>query len=137
LKRFGIDLDAKVDKNFGSPPLLAEQMKAGRLDALLTFWPFAAKAEAAGARRILTVEDAVSGLGVPAGAPYIGYTFSNAGLSRIWYRSIVLHCVQTGAYDLATSDAEWQPEAVGGRGGRCGAGATARLVLQRHSAPLG
>ena len=32
-------------------PLLAEQMKAGRLDALLTYWPFAAKAEADGARR--------------------------------------------------------------------------------------
>ena len=42
----------------------SEQMKAGRLDALLTYWPFAAKAEAAGARRILDVADAVSALGI-------------------------------------------------------------------------
>ena len=51
-------------------------MKAGRLDALLTYWPFAAKAEADGARRILAVEDAVSALGIGAGVPYIGYTFA-------------------------------------------------------------
>ena len=51
-------------------------MKAGRLDALLTYWPFAAKAEAAGARSILAVEDAVSALGIGAGVPYIGYTFA-------------------------------------------------------------
>ena len=71
-----IDIDARTDKSFGPPPLLAEQMKAGRLDALLTYWPYAAKAEAAGARRILAVEDAVSALGIATGVPYIGYTFA-------------------------------------------------------------
>jgi NitT/TauT family transport system substrate-binding protein len=109
LKRYGIDLDAKVNKNFGPPPLLAEQMKAGRLNALLTFWPFAAKAEAAGARRILTVEDAVSLLGIPAGAPYIGYTFSqrwaeqnSAVVDRFFTVSRQARAI------LATSDAEWE-----------------------------
>jgi NitT/TauT family transport system substrate-binding protein len=69
MRRYGIDLNARTNKNFGPPPLLAEQMKAGRLDALLTFWPYAAKAEAAGARRVLAVEDAVIGLGIDAGVP--------------------------------------------------------------------
>ena len=50
-QRYGIGLYAGANISFGAPPLLAEQMKAGRLDALLTYWPFAAKAEAAGARR--------------------------------------------------------------------------------------
>jgi NitT/TauT family transport system substrate-binding protein len=75
-KRYDIDLDSIASKTFGPPPLLAEQMKAGRLDALLTYWPFAAKAEAAGARQILAVEDAVAALGINAGVPYIGYVFS-------------------------------------------------------------
>jgi NitT/TauT family transport system substrate-binding protein len=108
-KLHGIDLDTKVEKNFGAPPLLAQQMKAGRLDALLTFWPFAAKAEAAGARRILAVEDAVAALGVRAGAPYIGYTFSQlwaeqnaASVDRFLAASRQARAI------LASSDAEWQ-----------------------------
>src|ERR1700722_1424001 len=34
----GIELDTKTNKSFGPPPLLEQQMKAGRLDALLTYW---------------------------------------------------------------------------------------------------
>ncbi len=82
LQHDGIDIDAKTNKSFGPPPLLTEQMKAGRLDALLTYWPFAAKAEAAGARRILDVEDAVSALGIAPGVPYIGYTFAQHWAAR-------------------------------------------------------
>jgi NitT/TauT family transport system substrate-binding protein len=109
LKRYGIDLDAKVNKNFGPPPLLTEQMKAGRLDALLTFWPFAAKAEAAGARQILAIEDAVSSLGIPAGVPYIGYTFSQrwAEQNSVLIDRFFSVSRQARAI-LATSDAEWQ-----------------------------
>jgi NitT/TauT family transport system substrate-binding protein len=107
-RRHGIDLDAVANKSFGPPPLLAEQMKAGRLDALLTYWPFAAKAEAAGARRILAVEDAVHALGVKAGVPYIGYCFSQrwaeqdpAAIEGIAQASRKARAI------LAASDAEW------------------------------
>jgi len=64
--------------SFGAPPLLTEQLKAGQLDAILTFWPYAAKAEAAGMRRILGVEDAVRALGIEAAIPFVGYVFSSA-----------------------------------------------------------
>jgi NitT/TauT family transport system substrate-binding protein len=108
-RRYGIDLNTKVSKSFGPPPLLAEQMKAGRLDALLTFWPFAAKAEAAGARRILAVEDAVAVLGIDAGVPYIGYIFAqhwaeqNADvLDKFIAASRAARAI------LGSSDAEWQ-----------------------------
>lgn len=104
-----IDLDAAVDKSFASPPLLYEQMRAGRLDALLTFWPFAAKAEAAGARQILSVEDAVSALGIGAGVPYIGYTFSQrwAGQNPALIDGF-LSASRQARDILATSNAEWQ-----------------------------
>ena len=105
----GIDLDTKTDKSFGPPPLLAEQMKAGRLDALLTYWPYAAKAEAAGARRVLTVEDAVSALGIAAGGPYIGYTFAQrwAEQNPVLINGFIAASRQARNI-LATSDAEWQ-----------------------------
>lgn len=108
-QRYGIDLNAKASKSFGPPPLLAEQMKSGRLDALLTFWPYAAKAEAAGARRILAVEDAVTALGIDAGVPYIGYIFAqhwaeqNPGLIDGF-----IAASRAARAILAASDAEWQ-----------------------------
>jgi NitT/TauT family transport system substrate-binding protein len=109
MKQYGIDLDTRADKSFGPPPLLAEQMKAGRLDALLTFWPFAAKAEAVGARRILAIEDAVTGLGIHAGAPYIGYTFARrwAEQNAVAVDRFLTASRQARAI-LATSDAEWE-----------------------------
>jgi NitT/TauT family transport system substrate-binding protein len=108
-QRYNLDLDAVANKSFGTPPLLAEQMRAGRLDALLTFWPFAAKAEAAGARRILSVEDAVGALGISASVPYIGYTFSQHWAERdpALIDGFVAACRQARTI-LATSDAEWQ-----------------------------
>jgi NitT/TauT family transport system substrate-binding protein len=108
-QRYGVDLDGRANKSFGPPPLLAEQMKAGRLDALLTYWTFAAKAQAAGARRILAVEDAVTAMGIPAGVPYIGYTFAErwAGQNTALIDGLVAASRQARSI-LMTSDAEWQ-----------------------------
>jgi len=51
--RLGLDLETLADKSFGAPPLLSEALAAGRLDAVLTYWPFVAKLEARGMRRLL------------------------------------------------------------------------------------
>jgi NitT/TauT family transport system substrate-binding protein len=109
LQAYGIDLDGTVRKSFGPPPLLAEQMKQGRLEALLTFWPYAAKAEAGGASRVLSVEDAVAALGVPAGVPYIGYTFSEAWAGRNPAAiNGFLAASRAARAILAADDQEWQ-----------------------------
>src|SRR5262249_12872078 len=107
-QQYGIDLNAVANKSFGPPPLLAEQMKAGRLDALLTYWQFAAKAEAGGARRILSVEDAVAALGVTARVPYIGYAFSQhwAEQNQVIIAGLISASRQARGI-LASSDAEW------------------------------
>ncbi len=107
-RRFGIDLNTKVNKVFGPPPLLAEQMKSGRLDALVTFWPFAAKAEAAGAYRIVAIEDAVAALGIYAGVPYIGYVFARRWAEMNSGRISGFIKASRGARDiLVSSDDEW------------------------------
>lgn len=108
-KRFKLDLDRVAQKSFGVPPLLAEELAQRRLDAALTFWPFAAKAEAAGLRRVLAVEDAIQGLGVPAGLPMTGYVFSEKWADA--HRSTVrgfLAAAGKARELLATSDAEWE-----------------------------
>jgi len=108
-KRYGIDLKAATNVSFGPPPLLAEQMNQGRLDAMLAFWPQAARSEAAGARRVLAVEDAVAFLGVGAGVPYIGYIFSQAWAEKNPAAIAGFIAAARGARSiLASSDTEWQ-----------------------------
>ena len=108
-RRYQLDLDSAVDKSFAAPPLLAAELEHGRLDAALTFWPFAAKAEAAGMRRVLAVEDAIQGLGIPPGVPITGYVFSEkwAGRNRELVTAFFAAARQAREL-LATSDAEWE-----------------------------
>jgi NitT/TauT family transport system substrate-binding protein len=47
------DLATTATPVFGAPPLLNEQIRAGRIDALLNYWHFAARLEAEGYRRPL------------------------------------------------------------------------------------
>ncbi len=104
----GLDLDQAVSKSFGPPPLLAEQVAAGRLDAVLTYWPFAARAEAAGQRRVLAMEDAVEALGIPPGVPFLGWVFSDAFAAR--NGAAVQGLIDASAKArsiLVESDAEW------------------------------
>jgi len=107
-RNLGLDLDATCDKTFGPPPLLAELAAAGRLDAVLTYWPFAARAEAAGARRVLAMEDVVAALGAPPGVPFLGWVFADAFARRSpeAVHGLVSASASARAV-LATSDAEW------------------------------
>lgn len=72
-KRFGKPLEARLV--FGAPPLLNEQFKQKRLDAVLTYWPYAARLEAEGFPRLLTGSDLMEGLGIKAHLPALGYLF--------------------------------------------------------------
>jgi len=108
-KQYGLDLDATADKRFAVPPLLDAELQRGRLDAVLTYWPFVARAEAAGMRRVLGVEEAVRGLGIGADVPFIGYVFAEDWAARNGpaLRGFLDASGRARAI-LATSDAEWQ-----------------------------
>jgi NitT/TauT family transport system substrate-binding protein len=103
------DLDDAVEKSFGAPPLLAEQLLAGRLDAVLTYWQFAARLESQGARRLLGMGEAMRALGIVDPVPLVGYT-----LSEGWARD---HAEAAAAFFrvcrraeeiLLQSDEEWR-----------------------------
>jgi NitT/TauT family transport system substrate-binding protein len=108
-KQNGRDLDEVVEKSFGAPPLLAEQLAAGRLDALLTYWQFAARLEARGARRLLGMGDAMRALGITEPVPLVGYV-----LSAGWAREHAAACAaffgacRRAEEILLRSDEEWQ-----------------------------
>jgi NitT/TauT family transport system substrate-binding protein len=107
-KQHGIDLDAMAEKSFAPPPLLSEQMAAGRLDAVLTFWPFVARAEAAGARVVLPVRDAVAALGITGEVPVAGYVFGGGWAANNAAAAAGLLAASADARAvLAREDAEW------------------------------
>lgn len=95
-KRHGIELDRIVDRTFGAPPLLAQQLEAGRLDALLTFWPSAVPLEAKGFRRLLDVAAIPAELGLEAQPPLIGWIFR-----RTWAES---HAAEIEAFRKAETE---------------------------------
>lgn len=105
----GIDLDQTVKKSFGGAQMLADALSAGQLDAALTFWPFVARAEAAGLREILGVEAAVRQLGVDGKVPFAGFVFSSewAAANPDSIAGLVA-AGQEARNLLESSDAEWR-----------------------------
>ena len=108
-RKLGIDFDQTVKKSFGPPPLVAEELAAGHLDAILTFWPFVAKAKAAGMQSIITIENAVQALGVPGPVPFVGFAFAAAWAehNRALIETFFAACRQAQKL-LGQSDDEWE-----------------------------
>ncbi len=102
------DLDGKVERVFGAPPLLSAQLEKGRVDAVLTFWHYAAKLQAKGMRKLVGVDEIMKSLGGRRVVPMIGYAVADA-----WSEANAkgLKAFSSALNDaraiLAKSDAEW------------------------------
>ena len=109
LRDLHMELDQATERVFGAPPLLNEQLKSGRLDAVLTNWNFAARLEADGYRRVISVKQALKTLGIGDQIPLIGYVFkeewgnAHADLLKN-FTAASLDAVKV----LDTKDDEWQ-----------------------------
>lgn len=71
----GLDLKAQVEPNFAAPPLLNELMLSGELPAVLNYWHFSARLQAAGMRPLIGVAQILPALGVEASVPLLGWVF--------------------------------------------------------------
>jgi NitT/TauT family transport system substrate-binding protein len=107
-KTYGFDLAAATQLAFGAPPLLGAKLQQGELDAVLTFWNFAARLEAAGFRAAVSVADAAAMLGL-AGAPFlVGYVFNQDWAAA--HRAAIdrfLRASRAACTLLARNDAVW------------------------------
>ena len=109
LERMDLDLDKEVDKVFAAAPLLNEQILAGRLDAVINFWHFAARLEAAGLRRVMGVSEVARSFGVENEVPLIGYVFdADWAASRRDAVLGLLEATRAAKQILLESDAEWE-----------------------------
>ena len=106
---FGEDLKDVVYPNFAAPPLLNELMLRGELPAVLNFWHYNARLEAAGMIPLLRITDALAVLGVEGPVPLVGWVFDErwADAHRSEMQAF-LGAVYAAKRLLDDSDAEWE-----------------------------
>lgn len=75
MEKYGFDPETAAEPVFGAPALLTEQLRLGRLDALLAYWHFAVKLEAGGYRRLVDGKVLLEGLGADPQMASLGFVF--------------------------------------------------------------
>lgn len=103
-----LNLDDAVEKVYGAPPLLSQQLESKRIDALLTYWHFAARLEAQGYKQIMSGEDIVRELGIQDAVPSLGYVFKQSWADQHKDALIEFFKATRAAKDkLCDSDQAW------------------------------
>lgn len=72
----GFDLAAETTTNYGAPPLLNGLADTGQLDAVLTYWHYAARLKAAGYEPLMSLREVLAELGIETEVPMLGWVFS-------------------------------------------------------------
>ncbi|SJM94497.1 ABC transporter substrate-binding protein [Crenothrix polyspora] len=104
-----IKLNDSVEKVFGAPPLVNEQLKQGRVDAVLTYWHFAVGLESEGYRQIIDGKAILQGLGIQEQMPMIGYVFKESWANDHKQAVSAFFKASKQARDgLCASDTVWQ-----------------------------
>ncbi|MCL2713508.1 MAG: ABC transporter substrate-binding protein [Alphaproteobacteria bacterium] len=109
LRQDGIDLPTAATIAYGAPPLIAAKAEQGEWDASLNFWNFCAQLEARGFRRLIAIEDIISGLGAKGPVAMVGYVFDQDWAAR--HPSVITRFLAMTAKAremLATSDGAWE-----------------------------
>ncbi|MCS0496240.1 ABC transporter substrate-binding protein [Ancylobacter sp. MQZ15Z-1] len=102
------DLAEVAEPVYGAPPLVNKQLELGRIDAVLTFWPYAARLDAKGYKRLFDVKDIMAGLGIDPAPPLVGYVWREAILAQKGAAiAAFLRAAAAANRVLATSDAAW------------------------------
>jgi NitT/TauT family transport system substrate-binding protein len=124
-----LDLAHDAQLSFGAPPLLNQELLAGRLDGVLTYWNFAAPLESRGLPAVLSMSDALRQLGFKTTLPLVGYVVSERW-AREHPRALAgfVSATREAESILATSDAEWN-----WLGARTGARSPAELKALRDA----
>lgn len=109
LRTANIDLRTETTQEYGAPPLLNERAKQGEIDAVLNYWPYAARLEAEGFTQLIGLEEVVRELGARGEVAMVGYAFSETWAKEN-HEAIQGFLRASAKADelLATSDEEWQ-----------------------------
>jgi NitT/TauT family transport system substrate-binding protein len=109
LEADGKDLAETAVPVFAAPPLLNQQLKQGRIDAAINFWPYVARLTTEGMHRLIGTREATESLGIETVVPLVGYVFDE-DWARAHPQAIAafLRATAKARELLAGSDEEWQ-----------------------------
>jgi NitT/TauT family transport system substrate-binding protein len=103
------DLRRETTPVFGAPPLLAEKVERGDIDAVLEYWPYAARLEGKGFKQLIAMGDLPLELGAHGQVAMVGYVFSESwATSNDQAIRGFLSAAAKANQLLATSDEEWR-----------------------------
>jgi NitT/TauT family transport system substrate-binding protein len=105
----GTDLAEAARVVYSAPPLLNAKLLQGELDAVLTYWNFAARLEAERCRELVSVATCAEGLGLPRTLGLVGFVFRQDWAERD--RAAVngfFAAVREADNRLAESPGEWE-----------------------------
>ena len=75
-KTLGKDITEIATPTFGTPPLLSEELRSGRLDGVLNFWTYAARLSSEGYVQMLRMDTVMKDLGVAPVPPMVGFVWT-------------------------------------------------------------
>lgn len=105
----GQDIAQVARPVFAAAPLLTEELRNGRVDAVLTFWTFSARLQAGGFVKLLDMAEVLKSLGIDPVPPLVGFVFNRSALKakRTAFEAF-FKAVGEGNAVLAQSDAAWE-----------------------------
>ena len=105
----GSDLADIVTPVFGAAPLMTEELKNGRVDAVLNFWTFAARLSGGGFRQVLSMADVLKGLGIEPPPALVGFIWKEDTAARKGKEiTAFLEAGRRANAVLKTSDPAWE-----------------------------
>lgn len=72
-RKTGRDIANYAKTSFGAAPLLTEEIRVGRIDAVLNFWTYAARLTGSGFRSVLSISDVMKDLGIDPVPALVGF----------------------------------------------------------------
>lgn len=108
-KKHNLDLDQSVKKVFAAPPLLNQELLQDRLDAIITYWHYAARLESQGFQQIIDGKKILQELGISVSVPPLGYVFKQNWANQ--HQNAInsfFKSTQIAKDSICNSDSTWQ-----------------------------
>ncbi len=105
----GKDLAKVVSPIFGAAPLIAEQIRQGRVDAALNFWTFSARLKGGGYRELISMADILKAMGIAPVPSLVGFIWDEKKSAGKLDEVTKFHsAIRAGNEVLAKSDKAWE-----------------------------
>ena len=109
LRTIGKDISEFATPVFAAAPLLTEEIRNGRLDAVLNFWPFAARLAAQGYHCLIDMAEVLKAIDIAPVPPMVGFVWrERLESAKGTALAAFFGAVSAGNQVLAQSDTAWE-----------------------------